>query len=253
MKPPAFQFYVKDWAADTLGLSVAAKGAWIQALIVLHLAPKRGRLTQPLEAWARVFGTSALAADNLLTELKRSGCAKLTRRSDGRITLVSRRMDRERKAKEQAAQRQAKHRASRRRHGKVTSPSASASASAQQREREMPSTQQHGFRPVDLDVLKRVWSEVTGGQTDARDAEELIRGYSLGAVTGAIAPAYERWRKQGKDRPFTWGWVKVQLEQPAIVAKFQAQPQAVRNHFWEGTLEQRAHAWWKQFGQGRKP
>ena len=123
MKPPAMQFYVKDWKADTDGLSPAAKGAWIQICCTLHLADKRGRATREVVAWARIIGRKPSEVDMLMREIVNCECADVTFRNS-RITVVSRRMDRERKEKEQNALRQSRHRASRKNNKKVTPPSA---------------------------------------------------------------------------------------------------------------------------------
>ncbi len=128
-KAPAMQFYVKDWKADTDGLSVAAKGAWIQCIATLHLSQKRGVERRSLAAWARVFGCTPEEADTLLHEIKASGCGHVTFRN-GDVTVLSRRIDRERKAKEANRMRVSRHRAKRGSNENVTSPSSSASASA---------------------------------------------------------------------------------------------------------------------------
>ena len=135
MKPPAMQFYVKDWKADTDGLSPAAKGAWIQICCTLHLAKKRGRATRKPAAWARIIGCPVDEVDTLLHEIDDCECADVTFHND-RITVVSRRMERERKEKEDNALRQRRHRGKRLHNEKVTSPSASASATASAKKKE---------------------------------------------------------------------------------------------------------------------
>lgn len=111
MKAPAIQFYVKDWKADTDGLSLMAKGAWIQILCTAHLADKRGVVTRPLEQWARIFGTDEQTAKRVLKELQTLESAHVTF-CPPNVTVVSRRMQTERKAKEYSRLRKQKQRAS---------------------------------------------------------------------------------------------------------------------------------------------
>ncbi len=124
-KPPAMQFYVRDWHIDTDGLTVAAKGAWISILCKLHLAKKRGKMTRTPAAWARTCGTTVEEVMELLKELNCEKCANVTF-CHTQVTVMSRRMDRERKEKEGNALRKRRERVSRSCHKKVTPPSASA-------------------------------------------------------------------------------------------------------------------------------
>lgn len=132
MKAPAIQLYVKDWKADTDGLSLAAKGAWIQVICTAHLADKRGKVSRPLDQWARTFGTDLETAKAVLLELSQLESARVT---FGRknVTVTSRRMETERKIKEADRLRKRKQRASGASPEKVTPYTAYAvTASAQQ-------------------------------------------------------------------------------------------------------------------------
>ncbi len=108
-KPPAMQFYVKDWLSDTGKLTLGAKGAWIQICCVLHLADTRGEDTQTGAAWARICGCSTGIMDRVLQELRDSGASRVTFGSN-EVTVVCRRMERERNDKETHALRQARYR-----------------------------------------------------------------------------------------------------------------------------------------------
>lgn len=129
MKAPAFQMYVKDWTQDTRPLSLAAKGAWADILMHLHLSRPRGRDTHTMDEWARIIGATETEAGALCAEIRSSKIATVTFRNS-RVTVVSRRMWREWKAADGNAKRQARHRGKRGHNEKVTSLSASASASA---------------------------------------------------------------------------------------------------------------------------
>lgn len=179
MKPPAMQFYVKDWKADTDGLSPAAKGAWIQICCTLHLATKRGRTTREIVAWARIIGCKPDEVDILVREISDCECADVTFRNS-RITVMSRRMDRERKEKEQNALRQAKHRESRKNNEIVTPPSASASASAPTQQQQQPPKSPVGEGPSKSskqpkkpmpdvpDYLKEIWPDWVASRKEGK-------------------------------------------------------------------------------------
>lgn len=179
MKPPAMQFYVKDWKADTDGLCPAAKGAWIQICCTLHLAQKRGRSTHSVDAWGRIIGCRRNEVRALMQEIEDCNCACVTFRN-GDITVVSRRMERERKEKEQNALRQAKHRESRKSNKNVTSPSASASASATATTKKQPpkspvkegssgrSKQPKSPMPDVPDYLKEIWPDWVASRKEGK-------------------------------------------------------------------------------------
>jgi len=95
MKLPSFQFYPGDWLKDTRALSLEAKGAWIDILVVLWDAPLRGIRGHRLEGWARILGCSPDQADVVLRELSETGVAEIERTGDGIIVIACRRMVRE--------------------------------------------------------------------------------------------------------------------------------------------------------------
>ena len=128
-KAPAFSFYVRDWTADCNGLSVAAKGAWIQMLCQLHLSDKYGELTKTLDAWARICGCSTDELDPLLAELQHEGVCDMSHdvtNSHPKVTVVSRRMAAARKERESARLRKAAQRERAAGPENVTTPFASA-------------------------------------------------------------------------------------------------------------------------------
>lgn len=94
-KAPAFQFYPGDWIADTRCLSLAAKGAWIDALAKMWLEGRRGEITYPTIGFARLFGCSAEQAEAVIKELTDMGVCDSVTQSNGNVTLISRRMSRE--------------------------------------------------------------------------------------------------------------------------------------------------------------
>jgi uncharacterized protein YdaU (DUF1376 family) len=67
-KPPAFQFYVKDWLSGTRRLSLAAKGAYID---LLAWSWENGPLPRGAKAIAREIGADASEFRRLWKELRR--------------------------------------------------------------------------------------------------------------------------------------------------------------------------------------
>jgi len=112
------QFYPADWLQDTLPLSLAAKGAWINILCALWSAQNRGTHTLPLMGWARQIGASVEQTKAVISELvdmsvcdcpSHTNVSGVTEHHE-KITLVCRRMAREEKARESNASRQRKFR-----------------------------------------------------------------------------------------------------------------------------------------------
>ncbi len=146
-KPPAFQFYVRDYLTDDAlqGCSLAARGFWMQMLCHMHLAEERGVLTKSVQQFARLAGCSAQEVAEIILELKDAGAAEVCSASDLRqglthpdfvLTLKNRRMVKEDLERKSHADRQKRYDERRRQaadaksDAKVTVPSASASASA---------------------------------------------------------------------------------------------------------------------------
>ena len=161
-KAPSFQFYPTDWQADTAELSVAAKGAWIQCLCKLHLAKRRGKMRRSMPAWARLFGTTEAEADTLLREISDCDCADVTF-GNTYVTVMSRRMERERKEREAARLRVATHRAKRKCNSAVQ-PSSSSSVSSVTPKKKEAAAPPSAF--VSLRTLfETMWSEAHGSET----------------------------------------------------------------------------------------
>ena len=133
-KAPAFQFYVRDWLADTRALTPGARGVYIDILCYLHLSDKRGTLSHTVQAWANMCGLDEGEMNVILSELDSTQTLHVTK-CNGRVTLMSRRMERERKEKDKTKLRVRRHREKQDSNAPVTpmshdSASASSSASA---------------------------------------------------------------------------------------------------------------------------
>ena len=98
MKRPAFQFYPADWRKDAAlqSCSLAARGAWIDLLCIMHECDPYGALVindKPMGTAqiARLLGESVDDMQRILDELE--ACGVFARREDGAI--CSRRMQRD--------------------------------------------------------------------------------------------------------------------------------------------------------------
>lgn len=121
MKPPELTFLLSEWKADTDGLSIEAKGAWMEVCMRAVDAKKRGTVSKTVAGWARVFGTDQEHADRIIAELKADGCARITI-GPRNVTITSRRMAAERKVRESQTLRKRKQRDMKASHPNVTAP-----------------------------------------------------------------------------------------------------------------------------------
>lgn len=86
MKLPSFQFYPGDWMKDPAlrGVSIAARGLWIDMLCLMHENDRRGYMQHPngkpvtAEQLARMTGCSTDEATRMLAELIESGVCSCT-------------------------------------------------------------------------------------------------------------------------------------------------------------------------------
>jgi len=109
-KLPFMPFFPSDYLRDTRCLSLAARGAWMDLLCTLWHAPKRGQRTLSLAGWAGEIGKSIEEVAPLLDELMSSEVGEISRENDGKITVMSRRMVRDERARKQARKRKQKQR-----------------------------------------------------------------------------------------------------------------------------------------------
>ena len=130
-KPPAFQFYVRDWLSDPQ-LRMAShdtKGVWIDLLCFMWEAPERGQLTGTPPELARMVGATDEVFGIFLDEAKRLKFADVTF-CNNEVTLINRRMARDQKNRNNTRLRVARHRSNAPCNGKVTPPSSSSSSSS---------------------------------------------------------------------------------------------------------------------------
>lgn len=104
-KLPYIQFFPADYLRDTRCLSLAARGVWMDVLCTLWNAPKRGQKTLTLEGWAGEVGKPESEVSALLLDLESNGIGKFIHETDGKLTIISRRMIRDERERKGAAKR----------------------------------------------------------------------------------------------------------------------------------------------------
>ncbi len=130
-KPPAFQFYVRDWLSDPAlqAASASSRGIWINALCFMWEAPERGKLTGTRESLARLLGATTGEMEEFLAEASALNFADVTE-SNKKVTLENRRMVKEEKERQATKLRVRKHRGGGTSNTEVTPPSSSSSSSS---------------------------------------------------------------------------------------------------------------------------
>ena len=116
-KAPAFQFYPMDWMRDLEEHPLEVEGAWIRLVCKLWWSETRGALTRTLTQWSKVLRESEEKTLTLLHYLQVEGVATINPEinlenlnGNGLVTIISRRMVREEKAREATRLRVQKHR-----------------------------------------------------------------------------------------------------------------------------------------------
>jgi hypothetical protein len=116
-KRPAMMLFTGDWLTDQqLGMcGPATRGIWIDLLCLMQKNGETGRLTGTVPRLARVCRCTINEMVVALTELAETGAADVTplqivTDSDGEVTVVSRRMQRDFRARKGSAGRQKRYR-----------------------------------------------------------------------------------------------------------------------------------------------
>lgn len=109
-KAPADQFYYADYIRDTRGLTLTARGAWMDFLCFAWWANPMGQLTKTIEEWALLWGCTVEVASRAIDEIKAQKVGNVTVRNN-EITIMSRRQVKKRKEREANKIRQKRHRA----------------------------------------------------------------------------------------------------------------------------------------------
>lgn len=95
---PFMKFFPADWLADCDVLSMSARGAW-QTFLCKAWKARSASVTLKIAQWSRIFGaTNAEQAERAITEIEECEIGDVIREDDGRVTLVSRRIERDLKS-----------------------------------------------------------------------------------------------------------------------------------------------------------
>ena len=103
------KFYATEWLQDTRELSPATRGIWLDILCVLSLSEPRGILSLTPEIWARKLSITLAEFDAALAELEAHRKPNFLHDNNGKITLESRRLIKERKYYESLTERQKRY------------------------------------------------------------------------------------------------------------------------------------------------
>jgi hypothetical protein len=109
-KLPFLQFYPSDYLVDTRVLSLAARGAWVDIICVLHKSSTRGTLTLPARGWARIMGSTEADFQCALSEIEEMKVGDVIRNGNGDVSVTCRRMMNESITREQTRLRVQNHR-----------------------------------------------------------------------------------------------------------------------------------------------
>ena len=108
-KRPAYLYYPDDFDRDLKPFGPTIAGAW--QFTLNHLFWTGGEDTLSVEEWARVFGVASVEeANTILKGFERLHSCDISVTRNGSVTLRSRRMYRENKAREDNRLRQKNHR-----------------------------------------------------------------------------------------------------------------------------------------------
>jgi hypothetical protein len=141
---PGFYFYTGDWLKKTRLLTLGARGAWIDLLVLMDEQKPRGQVTLSLAQYAGYWNVSTEVAAGVILELELTRTAnvkpslsdasvtlqasRVTPR-DFHVTIASRKMLRENNSRELHRLRQARYRVTHKSDARVTPPLPSPSPS----------------------------------------------------------------------------------------------------------------------------
>jgi len=109
-KNPAFQFYPKDWTADTRKLSPASRGIWIDLICDMWAQEPKGTTTGTIGELARAAHCTDNEIDAAIDQFQRLNICDVSRDCNGIVTLTCRRMVRDEQGRRKTARRVSEHR-----------------------------------------------------------------------------------------------------------------------------------------------
>lgn len=101
-KLPWMKFFPSNYLADTRGLSPSAKGIWMDLICFLWESDPRGQITDSVQGFMRMCGSTKEEIEGAFGEFMSRRVCQIQRDGHGRVTVISRRISREEKERENA-------------------------------------------------------------------------------------------------------------------------------------------------------
>ena len=135
-KNPAFQFYPSDWSRDLEEHPLEIEGAWIRICCKLWWSETRGKLERTLEQWAKILRVYPEDAERILKYIESYKIGDISCDANGNLTVISRRMLRDEKDRENNCLRQKRHYEKKKPNGPITADSQTSSSSTSSSKKE---------------------------------------------------------------------------------------------------------------------
>ncbi len=129
-KNPAFQFYPSDWSRDLEEHPLEIEGAWIRICCKLWWSETRGKLTRTNEQWAKILRVYPDDAERILNYINSYKIGDVLPDSNKNLTVISRRMLRDEKDRQNNCLRQKRHYQKQKPNGDITADSQDSSSSS---------------------------------------------------------------------------------------------------------------------------
>jgi hypothetical protein len=108
-KNPAFQFYPGDWSRDLEEHPLEIEGAWIRICCKLWWSETRGKLERTVDQWAKILRVYPQDAERILIYINSYKIGDVLTLPNGNLTVISRRMLRDEKERQNNCLRQKRH------------------------------------------------------------------------------------------------------------------------------------------------
>jgi hypothetical protein len=213
MKAPAFQFYPSDWSRDLEEHPLEIEGAWIRICCKLWWSETRGKLTRKNEQWAKILRVYPQDAERILQYINSEKIGDVFNDSNGNLTVISRRMLRDEKDRENNCIRQKRFYEKKKHNASITATSqdSSSSSSSSTTNNNPPTPRKRGIvyaddflafwasypKKVGKDAAWRRWKQLNGTRPAIADLVSAIRKQAQS----------DQWQKENGQyipNPATW-------------------------------------------------
>lgn len=109
-KLPYQKWFWADWFQDTRCLSFSARGVWIDMIGHLREKTKTGSATHSYEDWGKLLVGDVFQIQSAVAEWRKFTICRVVENGDGTVTVSSRRIMREKKARQNANKRTEEYR-----------------------------------------------------------------------------------------------------------------------------------------------